>query len=275
MSQRLYCGLLLCAAALASVPAPAQDSRLVVANLLLPDSVWPAQRADIIQVLTHTRPDVLAIQQVLGQGQQPPDVCALAQPLAMHCDFVSADPPSKPLRRGMALLSARRILEDGASLLHGEDGSAPVAAGYWRLSLGQTPVNLYSASLSPGPALQQRRLHQARDLRDWMASHAPAGAAIVVARFGARHSELLQLMPGLHTARKGIGSDAAHGLDVLYPPGQARLTATTLLELEPPAASADTAPPAVAPPHPRSKQLLGIVVELELEPGISTAAPLR
>lgn len=244
-----------------SLPAVAQPDSLVVANLSLPASVWPGQREAVIELLGHAGVDVVLIQQVRSHDRQAPEICNLAVPLQMHCDFVSADPPSLATRQGLAMLSRRPIVEDGASLLHGEDGSAPVAAGYWRLQIGTQAINLYSASLASGQRLQQRRQRQASDLRDWMASHDPALANVVVARFGSRHAELLQLMPGLGTARKSLGPEQAHGLDVLYPPERLRLKASTVLELHGPAPPGDD--PANTPAA-QPAQMLGIVVELEL-----------
>ena len=243
------------------LPAHAQPDSLVVANLSLPDSVWPRQREAVIELLGQAGVDVVLIQQVRSHDRQPPEICSLAVPLHMHCDFVSADPPSQARRHGLAMLSRRRILEEGASLLHGEDGSAPVAAGYWRLQVAQQAINVYSASLASGQHLLQRRQRQASDLRDWMASHDPALASVVVARFGSRHTELLQLMPGLDTARKALDQKQAHGLDVLYPPSRLRLKASTVLELHhpaPPSTNAGSTPAALP------AQMLGIVVELEL-----------
>lgn len=251
--------LVLTTALLACAQAQARSTPLVVANLELPASVWPAQQDAVMAILSQAAPDVVVVQGVDTHGNTPPSACALAQLLHMHCDFVTADPPSMPHRRGTALLSAHPVLEDGASLLHGQDGSAPVAAGYLRLLLHGKTIALYSASLQGGIARRQTRLRQAADLRRWMASHPQSTATVVVARFGSGHEELVQLMPDFRTARRNPGSGSAHGLDVLYRSRQAQLQATTTLELQLPGDQADAGSPLASAPV-----LLGIVVELEL-----------
>lgn len=251
----------LCLVLSAALPLQARPAHLVVANIALPESVWPSRREQVLALLTRATPDVLVVQDVHIQGSSPVDVCSLAQPLRMHCDFVSADPPSRPHRRGTALLSARPVMEDGATLLHAQDGSAPVAAGYLRLQVGQQQVRLYTASLVAGQQHHPRRLRQAADLRNWMTSHAPAATTLIAGRFGSQHAELQQLMPGLRAARRSAGTAQAHGLDVLYQNQQARLHAVTLLELQEPAPLRQGAD-APASPAPL---LLGLVVELELQ----------
>lgn len=249
-----------CLGAASNAVARSGQQPLVVANLLLPDQAWPSRQDEITRLLQQAAVDVVLVQQAQAHDRQPPALCRLAGPLHMQCDFVTVDPPSLPLRQGTVMLSRLPVIEDGASLLHGKDDSPPVAAGYWRLQWGQQAINLYSASLATGSGLDQRRQQQASDLRRWMASHDPALASVVVARFGSPHAELLRLMPGLATARQPRGPGQAHGLDVLYPPQRLQLLASSRLELPPP-------PPGQAgeavhsAPAPR---LLGIVVSLQL-----------
>ena len=258
----LTCLLACCCLVAASnaVARPAQQV-LVVANLLLPAQAWPSRQAEITGLLQQAAVDVVLVQQVQALDRQPPSLCRLAGPLRMQCDFVSADPPSLARRQGTVMLSRLPVIEDGASLLHGKDDSPPVAAGYWRLQWAQRAINLYSASLAEGSGLGQRRLQQASDLRQWMASHDPAAASVVVARFGSAHAELLQLMPGLTTSRLPRGPGQAHGLDVLYPPQRLQLQASRQLELPQPAAEQTDGAASTTP-----AQVLGIVVTLQLPP---------
>lgn len=244
-----------------AVARPGQQA-LVVANLLLPADAWPARQGEITRLLQQAAVDVVLVQQVQASDRQPPSLCRLAGPLHMQCDFVTVDPPSMPRRQGTVMLSRLPVIEDGASLLHGNDDSPPVAAGYWRLQWGQQAINLYSASLASGSGLSHRRLQQASDLRHWMASHDPAAASVVVARFGSSHAELLQLMPGLATSRQSRGPGQAHGLDVLYPPQRLQLQASTWLELPP----STTGQPDQALRSTPAPLLLGIVVSLQLPP---------
>lgn len=255
--RRLLLCCLLC-------PPQAAAERLVLANLSLPGSVWPAQREAVLGLLAESRPAVVVVQDVSSRGQQGPTVCQLARELGMHCDFVTADPPSAALRRGSVMMSSLPVEEDGASLLHGRGVVPPVAAGFLRLRLGDRQLAVYSASLTPGPDRAGSRIHQAADLRRWMDSHGSADATVVCARFASSPEQLRQLMPGFATVRSGR-PQLPHGVDVLYRPGQARVQAATTLRLETPPATAGK-PPAGAP----ASELLGVVVELEL----ASPAPL-
>jgi endonuclease/exonuclease/phosphatase (EEP) superfamily protein YafD len=245
--------ILLAGIALTAGKAGAQDNPAVptvlVANLQLPDAAWPARRDDIAAVLQQLQPDVVVIGQVQSTAGDGPSACWLATRLRMHCDFITADPPSHRLRVGVALLSPRPLLADGATLLHGPDDSPPVAAGYLRMDIDGAAVDLYVASLAPGEAQRPRRAHQAADLRAWMASHEGHDSLLVAGRFGATTAELQQLLPGLRAARHPEGTTAVlpHGLDVLYPPHTAQLLATGEVTLAAPAGPATEDSPDTAP----------------------------
>lgn len=245
-------------ACLLCLPALAAQ-RVVVANLQLPASVWPAQQEAVVGLLSEAAPAVVIIQGVSTSDPAGPAVCQLARQLRMHCDFVTADPPSAAIRHGSVLMSQLAIEEDGAGLLHGGD-VAPLAAGYLRLRLGGRAVAIYSASLTPGAAHAGTRARQAADLRRWMHSHGHADAIVVCARFASTPVQLRQLMPGYSTVRRPGAADLPHGVDVLYRPDQARLVSATVLRLQSPGAAGG--PPPAAPP---ATELIGVVVELELD----------
>lgn len=253
--------LLACLLAGALPSAAAAGQRLVLANLSLPDSVWPSQRDAVIELLQQAQPSVIVVQDVVSHGAEGPTVCELARQMRMHCDFVSADPPRSLPRQGAVLMSALPLQEDGASLLHGGAHTPAVAAGYLAMNLPSNRIAVYSASLAPGADQLGNRVRQAADLRRWMASHAPAQVTLVCARFASSPSQLALLMPGFATARSKGGATASHGLDVLYRPTQARLVAATTLRLATP-----STPPVDGrwPAANAQEQLLGVLVELAL-----------
>ena len=265
---RTCCTIALACLLGSTLPVQALASQpLVVANLSLPETVWPAEREAVVSVLTQAQPSVIVVQDVSSSGKAGPAVCALARELRMHCDFVSADPPRLPLRRGTVLMSALPLRDDGASLLHGGARAQPVAAGYLAIDLPAHRLAVYSASLAPGSEQIGTRVRQAADLRRWLASHPPAQITLVFARFASTPGQLRLLMPGFATTRSGNGDNAAHGLDVLYRPTQARWLATTTLALEPPppvtqAAGMQGSGPTRLPAS--AGTLLGVMVELAL-----------
>ncbi|WP_251266052.1 endonuclease/exonuclease/phosphatase family protein, partial [Enterobacter hormaechei] len=80
------------------------------------DAQWKQRREQVAQLLTELQPDVISVQQVLQQQGRNP-ACWLASRLRYSCDFVTADPPSQPLRHGNAMLTRLPVSEDGVTLL--------------------------------------------------------------------------------------------------------------------------------------------------------------
>ena len=205
---------------------------LRVVNLIQPEGDWDSLRAPLLDLLQPMGADIIIIHGVSSRSRAGPPACQLARPLRMHCDFVTADPPSHARRHGTALLSARPLLDDGVTLLHGDDQVAPVAAGFLRLDVDGLGVDVYVASLAPGARHRASRQRQAADLRQWMAARGE-GLKLVAANFGASGAELKGLMPGLRASRTVLlptMADAAHGLDLLFPQ-QCRLLETRRLAL--------------------------------------------
>lgn len=196
--------------------AAAQDNAaapgtMLVAGLSLPPAAWPQRREEVAELLRQLHADVLVIDPVHSSGGKGPAACWLAIRLRMHCDFITADPPSHPRRAGVILLSPRPLLADGASLLHGNDDSPPVAAGYLRLDVDGQAVGLYTARLATGGGVRGRRARQARDLRLWMSSHDNDGRVLVVGHLGAGADELGQLLPGLRAVRPAAAAPSSVG----------------------------------------------------------------
>lgn len=211
---------------------PSAGRELRIVNLLFPDSRREALAGGLQDLLRPLAADLVIVHAIQSTSPAGPPACSLAKALQMHCDFVSADPPSHPARHGTALLSARPLLADGITLLHGQDDESPVAAGFVRLDIDGEAVDVYVASLAPGPGHRSSRQHQARDLRSWMATQED-GIKLVAADFGSPSHELPGLMPGLRASRAPTAASASerpHGLDVLYP-APLELLETRLLQL--------------------------------------------
>ncbi|WP_181452406.1 endonuclease/exonuclease/phosphatase family protein, partial [Stenotrophomonas maltophilia] len=135
----------------AAVASESEPRQLTVAALELPsrdDAQWKQRREQVAQLLTDLQPDVISVQQVLQQQGRNP-ACWLASRLRYSCDFVTADPPSQPLRHGNAMLTRLPVSEDGVTLLHPPGTFS--AAGMMRLKLGEALVNIYVARLRPDP----------------------------------------------------------------------------------------------------------------------------
>ena len=196
-----------------------------VANLRLPDSgeIWTGQRERIAALMEELRPDVIVVQDVRQLASTPNPACWLGTRLKYSCDFISADRPSQPVRRGNAVLTRLQAQQDGITLLHGDD--APTAAGMQRLQLQQAQLNIYAASMCPSDNSSVARGHQAADLRSWMDATADGLPSLIIGDFAAPTEELVRQLPGYQPARRNpstrhgearLSADSQHGMDVLY-----------------------------------------------------------
>lgn len=221
--------LMLAVPALARPQAPpatglaTEVRQLTVAALELPsrdEGQWKQRREQVLQLLTDLQPDVISVQQVLQQQGRNP-ACWLASRLRYSCDFVTADPPSQPVRHGNAMLSRLPVSEDGVTLLHPPGTFS--AAGMMRLRLGDNDVNVYVARLRPEPDEANARQHQTSDLMTWIGATAEGMPSLIAGDFSASTVELVRSTPGFQPARRNPGAPAAsgggasgHGLDVLF-----------------------------------------------------------
>ncbi len=197
-----------------------------VANLRLPDSgeSWVGQRERIAQLMEALHPDVIVVQDVRQRGPAANNpACWLGSRLKYSCDFVSADRPSQPERRGNAVLTRLTAQQDGITLLHGDD--MPTAAGMQRLQLQQALLNIYTASMCPTDNTPVARGHQAADLRSWMDATHEGLPSLIIGDFAAPTDELVRQLPGYQPARRNPSNQrgdasptagARHGMDVLY-----------------------------------------------------------
>ena len=200
-----------------------EGRQLTVAALELPsrdDAQWKLRREQVAQLLTELQPDVISVQQVLQQQGRNP-ACWLASRLRYSCDFVTADPPSQPLRHGNAMLTRLPVSEDGVTLLHPPGTFS--AAGMMRLKLGASLLNVYVARLRPDPDEAIARQHQTSDLMTWISATAEGMPSLIAGDFSASTVELVRSTPGFQPARRNPGAPAAsgggasgHGLDVLF-----------------------------------------------------------
>lgn len=237
---------LLSSAATAQTVTPA----LKVASLRLPaeSTQWNEQRDRILDLLKELQPDVIAVQQVRQSADTPNPACWLANRLKYSCDFITADPPSQPLRQGNALLSRDRVIEDGITLLHGADQSS--AAGMQRLQLGTYSVNVYLVRIRPEGEGDDVRKHQTADLRAWITATASGQPSLIVGDFSAPTGELVQQLPGFQPVRKNPSlrhsearatTSTGHGMDVLYQVRQFADVAQQAVQLPASETAADSA----------------------------------
>ena len=179
----------------ASANGDAEPRQLTVAALELPsrdDAQWKLRREQVAKLLTELRPDVISVQQVLQQQGRNP-ACWLASRLRYSCDFVTADPPSQPLRHGNAMLTRLPVSEDGVTLLHPPGTFS--AAGMMRLKLGEALVNIYVARLRPDPDETTARQHQTSDLMTWIGATAEGMPSLIAGDFSATTVELVRSTP--------------------------------------------------------------------------------
>lgn len=211
------------------VPATPQAAELSIATLLLPpadEPAWEQRREQMVQVLDALRPDVIAVQEVQQLGRRNA-ACWLAQRLRYSCDFITADPPSQPERRGSAMLSRLAVSEDGVTLLHPPGRYS--AAGMIRIAVGTSEVNVYTARLRPEGADATARQHQANDLMAWIAATAEGHPSLIAGDFAAPTDELVRSTPGFQPARRNPSAriertpglpassgGSGHGMDVLF-----------------------------------------------------------
>ncbi|WNH52655.1 endonuclease/exonuclease/phosphatase family protein [Stenotrophomonas oahuensis] len=201
---------------------------LKVATLELPeqdDSQWQQRREQVLQLLESLQPDVITVQRVAQDKSRNNRACWLAVRLRYSCDFVTADPPSQPLRQGSAMLSRLEVVEDGVTLLHPPGRYS--AAGMLRVKQGEDLINVYVARLWPEPDEAAIRRHQTSDLMTWIGATADGLPSLIAGAFAASTDELVSSSPGFQPARKNPGerveppsvagsATRAHGLDVLF-----------------------------------------------------------
>jgi len=179
--------LALAAAARAQAPSdpppapPGAALDVVSLNLDQDRDDWPARRVRLVEVLQRLRPEAIALQEVLQTPDLPNQAQWLAAQLGYHCHFISPDPPSRPQRRGNALLTRLPVLEEAETLLHPfEDYSV---AGLVRVDLHGQAVNLYFTRLHATRDGGASRREQADDLMAWIDATAEGVPSLLAGGF--------------------------------------------------------------------------------------------
>ena len=198
-------------------PAPTATLSVVSLNLEQDRNDWPARRVHLVDALQRLQPDAIALQEVLQTSELPNQAQWLAAQLGYHCHFISADPPSRPQRRGNALLTRLPVLEEAETLLHPfEDYSV---AGLVRVDLHGQPVNLYFTRLHAERDGGASRREQVDDLMAWIDATAEGVPSLLAGGFYAA-ADAPELAPlaarfGDSDARlRGAGNDTSrNGLD--------------------------------------------------------------
>lgn len=232
--------------------SPAPTASLRVASLRLPadPQQWLDRREEVRELLEQLQPDVIAAQELLQTPDRLNPACWLAKRLRYSCDFVTADPPSHPRRRGNAILSRIPVIEDGVTLLHPPDEFS--AAGMLRMQAGAETVNVYVARLPPGAEAAERRAHQTKDLMAWIRATDGGFPSVIAGDFSTRARELESRLPGFRSSRHAAADSARRPLaqGVLYQSD--RFPAAALEMIEVPASATGPALP------------LGVLMTLQL-----------
>ncbi|WP_279363785.1 endonuclease/exonuclease/phosphatase family protein [Xanthomonas sacchari] len=212
--------------AMPTIAAPADSPLTVVTLTLAPDpratqdgDDWIARRERIAVALQRLHPDAIALQEVLQTPEMPNQAQWLAARLGYHCHFISPDPPSRPQRRGNALLTRLPVLEEAETLLHPlEDYSV---AGLVRVDLHGQPVNLYFTRLHATRDGGASRREQAEDLMAWIDATAEDVPSLLAGGFfaAARAPELAPLAVRFEDA--GVRGEAARNRIDVRAPGTA------------------------------------------------------
>lgn len=150
-----------------------QERTLSVASLSLAGDRerWPERRDGVLALLTRLRPDVIALQDVLQAPDVPNQACWLAARLGYGCNFITADPPSRPRRMGNALLTRHTVVADAVTLLHPFEMAG--TAGMVQLELDGGPLDVYVTHLYPDDPQAPEdsaaiRAAQVRNLLRWI-----------------------------------------------------------------------------------------------------------
>lgn len=197
---------------------------------------WNDRREALASALAQLQPDVIALQDVLQTPELPNQACWLAARLGYSCDFITADPPSRPRREGNALLTRRPLVEDAVTLLHPFEMRD--TAGMVRLDLDGAALNVYCLQLhaDDGEGAQDAaaiRRAQLENLLRWIDATAGDAPSIVLGDFasGIDAPELAPLLAANYRpARSGVTGALAR--ERLFVP-QGRLRIDTVQPLLP------------------------------------------
>lgn len=156
---------------------------LVTLNLYHDKAQWPKRLPLILTELKRLRPDVIALQEVIGHEALPNQAQTIADALGYQYAFSSTDPVGSPQRYGNALLTRHRILAQDWKKLEPLDDSR--TALHLRIAVGERAVNLYATHLhwtDQGGAIRRQ---QVQGLLEFIAATSDGAPSLLAGDFNA------------------------------------------------------------------------------------------
>jgi beta-glucosidase len=218
----LACYLIGCAGAPGQPPTGGGDRdrmiTVVTLNLYHDKEAWPERRPAIVAALRELRPDVIALQEVIGNQTVRNQAESLAEELGYECTFSSTDPVGSPKRYGNAILTRHPLVRREWVRLRPLDDSR--TAAHVQISLGGGKVNVYVTHLHHTAEGASLRAQQVADLLAFVRATDGGAPSIIAGDLNAESTS-----PEL----SALARDFASSYDALHPEaaGDAR-THTTL-----------------------------------------------
>ena len=199
----------------ASTPAPARDRvpddpiTVVTLNLYHDKDAWPERRPAIVAALRELRPDVIALQEVIGNETVRNQAESLAEELGYQYTFSSTDPVGSPKRYGNALLTRHPLIRRSWKRLRPFDDSR--TAGHVQIALGGRAINVYVTHLHHTAEGASMRAQQVADLLAFIRETGGAAPSIVAGDLNAQsgNPELDALSSGFVSTYDALHPDAA------------------------------------------------------------------
>jgi endonuclease/exonuclease/phosphatase family metal-dependent hydrolase len=185
---------------------PGARITVVTLNLYHDKDAWPERRPAIVAALRELRPDVIALQEVIGNPTVRNQAEDLAEELGYECTFSSVDPVGGPKRYGNAILTRHPLVRRGWVRLRPLDDSR--TAAHARISFDGGPVNVYVTHLHHTAEGASLRAQQVADLLAFV-RETDGGAPSIIA--GDLNAEATS--PELGALARGFASS----YDVLHP----------------------------------------------------------
>jgi len=186
---------------------------LVTLNLYHDKAQWPKRLPLILAELKRLRPDVIALQEVIGHETVPNQAQAIADALGYEYAFSSTDPVGSPQRYGNAILTRRPILARAWKKLEPLDDSR--TALQLRIAVGDRAVNVYVTHLhwtDEGAAIRRQ---QVQGLLEFIAASSDGAPSLVAGDFNAVASapELQALATGFADTYGALHGEADRAAD--------------------------------------------------------------
>jgi endonuclease/exonuclease/phosphatase family metal-dependent hydrolase len=206
----LACHLIGCAGGSAQATTSGSDPgariTVVTLNLYHDKDVWPERRPAIVAALRELRPDVIALQEVIGNQTVRNQAEHLAEELGYACTFSSIDPVGSPKRYGNAILTRHPLVRRGWVRLRPLDDSR--TAAHVRISFGGGAVNVYVTHLHHTAEGASLRAQQVADLLAFVRETDGGAPSIIAGDLNAESTS-----PELGALERGFASS----YDVVHP----------------------------------------------------------